>query len=136
MKINFILNGEDVTVDTNADTKLIDILRNIFALRETKLGCGCGMCGGCSVFLNGALVNACLVPAFKVRNNEVITIEGFLQTGECHDIISAIEKTGFQTCGFCTASKILVIESLITKNYLPDEKEILAAFQGNRCRCK
>ena len=77
MTIGFILNGEDVVAETGAAIRLVDILRNTFKLSGAKAGCYAGSCGACSVILNGYVAKACLVPAFKIRDSEIITIEGF-----------------------------------------------------------
>jgi carbon-monoxide dehydrogenase small subunit len=78
--ISFILNGEDVVVRTNAERRLIDILRGTFQLLGAKSGCNVGTCGGCSVIFNGLVVKSCLIPAFRIRGSEIITLEGFSQT--------------------------------------------------------
>jgi len=135
VKINFILNGEDVFVDTKAETRLIDILRENFNLLGAKAGCYTGNCGVCSILFNGDVVKSCLVPAFKIRGREIITIEGFSQTDEYQDIIFAFDEAGVENCGFCDAGKILAMEGLLGKNPQPAREEILLAFQGIRCRC-
>ena len=135
MTISFILNGEDVVVQTNAEIRLVDILRDTFNLMETKAGCYTGNCGACSIFLNGELVKACLIPAFKIRNSEIITIEGFSQTDEYQDILRAFTEAGVESCGFCNTGKILALEALLSRNLQPSKDEILDAFYGVRCRC-
>ena len=135
MTIGFILNGEDVVVYTEAEHRLIDILRQSFGLIGAKTGCFEGSCGLCSVILNGDIVKSCLIPAFKARGCEIITIEGFSQTDEYTDIIRGFEEAGIRNCGYCDASKILTAESLLIKNPRPAQKEILLAFNGIKCRC-
>ena len=135
MTIGFILNGEDVVVRTNAESRLVDILRNTFKLLGTKTGCSTGNCGACSIILNGDVAKSCLVPAFKIRNSEIITIEGFSQTDEYQDIIRALSEAGVENCGFCTTGKILAAEALLGRSLRPSKEEILATFQGSRCRC-
>jgi len=135
MTIGFILNGEDVVAHTDAANRLVDILRNAFNLSGTKAGCYCGNCGACSVILNGDVVKACLIPAFKIKDSEIITIEGFSQTDEYQDIISAFDEAGVDGCGFCDTGKILAIEAMLSRNPRPSREEILAGFHGIRCRC-
>ena len=135
MTIGFILNGEDVTADTDAASRLVDILRNTFNLSGTKMSCCCGNCGACSVIFNGYVAKACLIPAFKIREREVITIEGFSQTDEYQDIIRAFTEAEVESCGFCTTGKILTTEVLLNRNLRPSREEILAGFDGIRCRC-
>jgi len=135
MTVGFILNGEDVVVQTNAETRLVDILRDTFKLLGTKAGCYTGNCGSCSVIFNGDVIKSCLIPAFKISDSEIITIEGFSQTVEYSDIVNAFAQSGVENCGFCDAGKILAAEALLSKNLRPSKNEILAAFHGIRCRC-
>ena len=135
MTIGFILNGEDLVLETSAETRLVDILRNNFSLLGTKAGCYTGQCGSCSVIFNELVVKACLVPAFKVRNSEIVTIEGFSQTDEYQDIIRGFMETGLENCGFCNTGKIMTTEALLAKNRNPSREEILSAFKGIKCRC-
>ena len=135
MTIGFILNGEDVIIQTDAETRLVDILRKNFNLMGTKAGCNYGNCGACSIILNGLVIKSCLVPAFKIRDKEIITIEGFALTDEFLDIDSGFSEAGIETCGFCDTGKILATEALLGRNPQPSGEEILAAFQGIQCRC-
>jgi carbon-monoxide dehydrogenase small subunit len=135
MTIGFILNGEDVVVRAEADMRLINILRGHFGLLGAKTGCLAGKCGVCSVIFNGEVTKACLIPAFRIRESEVITIEGFSQTDEYQDIITGFLKTGLETCGFCRAGKVLSAEALLERKNRPSREEILGAFDGVRCRC-
>ena len=135
MTIGFILNGEDVVVDSYAETRLIDILRNNFRLLETKTGCYSGSCGACSVIYNGNVVKSCLIPAFKLHGSEIITIEGFSQTDEYMEIVYGYSEAGLENCGFCNTGKILAADALLGKNKSPTREEIIAAFKGIKCRC-
>ena len=135
MMIGFILNGEDVVVRTNAESRLVDILRDTFNLVGAKAGCYIGNCGACSILFNGDVAKSCLIPAFKIKDSEIITIEGFAQTDEYNEIIHAFAEAGIENCGFCNTGKILTTEALLGRNPRPAKDEILAAFQGIRCRC-
>jgi carbon-monoxide dehydrogenase small subunit len=135
MTVSFILNGEDVVVRCEANIRLIDILRVNFGLLGAKTGCLVGKCGVCTVILNGSVINACLVPAFRLRGGEVITIEGFSQTNEYHDIVEGFGRANLQNCGFCEAGVILNAEALLEKNERPSRQDILRSFSGIRCRC-
>ena len=145
MTIGFILNGDDLVLETNAENRLVDILRNDFGLLGTKTGCYSGRCGACLVIFkepgsdpaspSGIVVKSCLIPAFKVRNSEVITIEGFSQTDEYQDIVLGFNEAGLENCGFCNTGKILAIEALLGRNTNPSRDEILSAFNGIKCRC-
>ena len=135
MTLGFMLNGDDKVVQCEANVRLIDILRSNFGLMGAKAGCLSGKCGFCAVNLNGNVVHACLVPAFRLRGGEVITIEGFSQTVEGRDIIAGFAQANLQSCGFCDAGLILNAGALLEKNSRPSRKEILGAFRGIRCRC-
>jgi carbon-monoxide dehydrogenase small subunit len=135
MTIDFILNGEDVVIRTEADVRLIDILRDTFGMGGTRTGCLTGCCGACTVAFNGTITQSCLVPAFRIRGGEIITIEAFSQTDEYQDIAEGFSRTGHKTCGFCTTGKIWALESLLERNLQPNREEILLAFDGVRCRC-
>ncbi|MDR2501146.1 MAG: 2Fe-2S iron-sulfur cluster binding domain-containing protein [Treponema sp.] len=135
MTVNFILNGEDVSLQTEADARLIDLLRKNFTLPGAKAGCLSGNCGLCFVILNGKVVPSCLIPAFRVRGSEIITIEGFSQTDEYQDIIAGFQEAGVACCGYCDSAKILAAQALLERRSRPGREEILDAFSGIICRC-
>jgi carbon-monoxide dehydrogenase small subunit len=135
MTIGFILNGEDVVVRAEADTRLINILRGHFGLVGAKSGCLAGKCGACSIIFNGEVIKSCLIPAFRVRGSEIITIEGFSQTDEYQDILSGFLKAGLETCGFCRTGKIFAAAALLEQKNQLSREEILLGFDGIRCRC-
>jgi carbon-monoxide dehydrogenase small subunit len=135
MTINFILNGEDEEIHADADGRLLDILRETFKLLSAKTGCLSGRCGACFVILNSKVVPSCLVPAFRVRNSEIITIEGFSQTDEYQDIVAGFSRAGVECCGYCDSGKILAAGALLERIPRPSREEILSAFTGIRCRC-
>jgi carbon-monoxide dehydrogenase small subunit len=135
MTIKFILNGDDVTLDSGEDVRLVDILRNNFGLTGTKAGCLSGICGVCFVLFNGKAVPSCIIPAFNARGSEIITIEGFVQTNEYQDIAAGFARERVEFCGFCDAGRIFATEALLEKKPRPSREEILEAFSGIRCRC-
>jgi len=135
MTIGFILNGEDVAVETKAEYRLVDILRNSFRLTGTKAGCLNGRCGACSIILNGKVVKSCLIPVFQVRSSEIITIEGFSLTDEYQDIVHGFSEAGLENCGFCDTGRMLAAEALLSRNLRPIKEEILKAFFDIKCRC-
>jgi carbon-monoxide dehydrogenase small subunit len=135
MTIRFILNGDDVELQTEANIPLLALLRERFHLTSAKCGCLRGSCGVCSVFFNGSVCNACLIPAFKVRSSEIITFEGFSQTLEYHDLESGFLQSGVELCGYCNAGKYLAAEALLEQSLRPEKAEFFAAFRGIRCRC-
>jgi carbon-monoxide dehydrogenase small subunit len=133
--IGFILNGEDVVIRSEADVRLIDILRGYFGLLGAKAGCLTGKCGVCSVIFNGDVSQACLIPAFRIRGSEIITIEGFSQTDEYQDIMTGFTQAGLENCGYCKTGKILCAAALLERKERPNREEILAGFSGIKCRC-
>lgn len=135
MTIGFILNGEDVVIRCEADVRLVDILRGNFGLLGAKPGCLTGKCGGCTVIFNGRASQSCLIPAFRVRGSEIITIEGFAQTDEYQDIMTGFAEARLENCGYCATGKILVSEVLLERNARLSREEILSAFGGIKCRC-
>lgn len=135
MKLEFILNGEDEVVNSAAEARLVDILRNDFKLLGTKAGCHTGICSSCSIIFNGNVVKSCLIPAFKINGGEIITIEGFSQTDEYKDIVLGFSEAGLENCGYCSTAKILATQALLGRNHRPAKEEIPSAFYGIRCRC-
>ena len=135
MTIGFILNVEDVVIRGEADLRLIDILRGNFGLLGAKSGCLSGKCGVCSVIFNGKVSPACLIPAFRIRGSEIITIEGFSTTNEYQDIMTGFTQANMETCGYCATGKILTAEALLERKERPSRDEILAGFSGIKCRC-
>ncbi|MDR2808210.1 MAG: 2Fe-2S iron-sulfur cluster binding domain-containing protein [Spirochaetaceae bacterium] len=135
MVIEFILNNKRIVLDVNAEMRLIDLLRSSYKLTGAKLGCLSGVCGACIVLYNGEAVKSCLIPAFRIGGSTVVTIEGFAETDEYCDIVAGLTSTGMEGCLYCRAGKILTIESLLAKNSRPTRHEILAGFDGIKCRC-
>ncbi|MDR2136568.1 MAG: 2Fe-2S iron-sulfur cluster binding domain-containing protein [Treponema sp.] len=135
MTIGFILNGEDVVVRGGAELRLVDILRDSFALQGTKASCLTGCCGACTVIFNGLIVQSCLIPAFRVRGSEIITIDGFSQTVEYQDIVEGFSRAALWNCAICENGKILAAEALLERIPRPERQDILNAYSGIRCRC-
>ncbi|MDR2209992.1 MAG: 2Fe-2S iron-sulfur cluster binding domain-containing protein [Spirochaetaceae bacterium] len=135
MTIRFILNGEDMEINTEANQRLISILREHFNLTASKNGCLSGSCGVCTVIFNGAVSPSCLIPAFRIQESEIITLEGFSQTIEYQDIMAGFARAGVENCGYCDAGKVLTAELLLEQKIQPSRKDFIAAFRGIRCRC-
>jgi len=131
MTINFILNGEDVVVRTEAGVRLIDILRGNFGLFGAKSGCLTGQCGACSIIYNGQVTLSCLIPAFKIKGSEIVTIEGFSQTDEYEEILTGFRHVHLGNCGYCEAGKILCTEALLERNPNPSKRKYSTVFQGS-----
>jgi aerobic-type carbon monoxide dehydrogenase small subunit (CoxS/CutS family) len=135
MKIRLTVNGREVEAETDAQTRLLDLLREDFRLTGTKEGCGEGECGACTVLLDGRAVNSCLVLAPQVDGKDVLTIEGLANGAELHPIQRAYVEKGAVQCGFCTPGFIMSTYALLKANPAPTDEEILTALEGNLCRC-
>ncbi|MDD3109670.1 MAG: (2Fe-2S)-binding protein [Eubacteriales bacterium] len=133
--ISFVLNGKPASLRTDPLRRLLDILREDFALTGTKEGCGQGECGACAVLLDGQLVNSCLVPAIAVSGKQVLTIEGFRATPRYALLRACFEQAGAVQCGFCTPGMLMAAEALLRRNPAPTQDEIRTALSGNLCRC-
>ncbi len=133
--VSFILNGETVVIETSLSKRLLDVLREDFKLIGTKEGCGEGECGACVIFLDGELVNSCLLPMNSVMNKDVLTIEGFARTNRYQEIEDAFVEAGAVQCGFCTPGMVMATEYLLNKYNRPTEEQIQEGLSGNICRC-
>ncbi len=133
--IQFNLNGKAVSLKTDPMRRLLDVLRNDFKETGVKEGCGEGECGACSVFLNGKLVNSCLVAVGSITGMSVETIVHFRNTPAYQVIEQAFSDAGSVQCGFCTPGMVLAAYALLKKNPDPDETDIREAISGNLCRC-
>lgn len=135
MTIGFTLNGANVSVEAALNERLIFILREKFNLKGAKSACHSGLCGSCAVFFNGVIAPSCLIPAFNLQGANVLTIEGFAQTAEYRDICAGFESAGVENCGYCSAGKILVAESLLRSKQQLEREDIMLAYDSVKCRC-
>jgi len=135
VKIRFTVNGRPVERETDAETRLLDLLREDLALTGTKEGCGEGECGACTVLVDGRAVNSCLVLAPQVDGKSVLTIEGLAPGETLHPVQQAFVDKGGVQCGFCTPGFIMSTVALLQENPDPTDEEILTALEGNLCRC-
>ena len=129
------VNGRAVSVSSEEDRPLLDVLREDLGLTGAKYGCGEGECGACTVLVDGKAVHSCITSVGEVGNGEVLTIEGLAAEGELHPMQRAfIEKQGLQ-CGYCVPGQILSAVALLAEKKSPSREEIVAAMDGNICRC-
>ncbi len=135
MNIEFILNGSPVAVNVDPMQSLLHTLRGTLHSSATKEGCGEGECGACSVLLNGALVNACMLPVAQVAGSEVLTLEGLRETEKGRCVINALLEAKAVQCGFCSPGMVLALYALLQHNPQPDDIQIRTAISGNLCRC-
>lgn len=135
IKISFVLNDENVSIEVDPRKRLLDILREDFMLTGVKEGCSEGECGACTVIIDGKAVTSCLLLAPQVNGRRVTTIEGLKKNGELHPLQEAFIKAGAVQCGFCTPGMILAAKALLDKNPNPSREEIKTSISGNLCRC-
>jgi len=135
MKITFTVNGRVEERDVREDERLLDLIRDDLQLTGTKEGCGEGECGACTVLIDGKAIASCLVLAPQVDGKEILTVEGLAKGEELHPIQRAFVEKGAVQCGFCTPGFIMSTYALLTVNTDPSDEEIMAALEGNLCRC-
>ncbi|HYW69094.1 MAG TPA: (2Fe-2S)-binding protein [bacterium] len=135
MLVALTVNGEARQADVPSATTLVELLREHLALTGTKVGCGHGECGACTVLLDGEPVNSCLVFAAQCDGREVTTVEGLSRDGELDRIQNAFVDAGAVQCGFCTPGMIMSAAALLASNPAPSRNEIEEAVSGNLCRC-
>ena len=129
------VNGREHTLTVPARRLLIDMLRYDLELTGTKEGCSVGVCGLCTVLVNGKMVASCLNLAVLVDGQEVTTIEGIAEDGRLHPVQQAfIDYGGFQ-CGICTPGQVIAAKALLDENPEPSEEEVREWMTGNLCRC-
>lgn len=129
------VNGEPATLTAYPMERLLDVLREKLQLTGTKEGCGEGECGACSVFVNGEIVNSCLVPVAQAQGASIKTIEGIAGSDHLHAVQQAFIDYGGAQCGICTPGMVLAAVDLIERNPNPSETDIRTGLAGNLCRC-
>ncbi len=135
MKCTFTLNGKETTVEAGETTSLVRVLRDACGLVETREGCGEGQCGACLVFVDGNLVNSCLIPLFRVQGAEVDTIEGLRDRRLFTELQAAFDAKRVFECGFCSGGVLMAAYSLLLHARAPSDEAIRDALSGNRCKC-
>ena len=134
MAFTIKINGTDHTVDVDADTPLLWVLRDVLGMTGTKFGCGQALCGACTVHLDGVAVRSCQTAAKDATGKKITTIEG-LGGGKPHALQVAWEVEQVPQCGYCQSGQIMQAASLLAKNPDPTKQEIVAHMDGNLCRC-
>jgi aerobic-type carbon monoxide dehydrogenase small subunit (CoxS/CutS family) len=133
--IRFRLNGRQTALDTEEDRTLLWVLRTDLELTGTKYGCGAGICGACTVIVDGKTARSCQTPLKDVQGKEVTTIEGLARGSELHALQKAfIEHGGFQ-CGYCTSGMIMNAYGLLLAHPQPSHEAIVEGMEDNLCRC-
>ena len=134
-KIQFTLNNKPVSLEVDGDRKLLWVLRTDLAITGVKCGCGEGLCGTCTVLINGEAVPSCQVRMRDVHGVEVTTIEGLEKDGVLHPLQKAFHEHGAFQCGFCTPGMLMSAKALLDSNPDPSRDEIRLYMSGNLCRC-
>jgi carbon-monoxide dehydrogenase small subunit len=133
--IRMRVNGEEYTAEVPSQRLLIDCLRYDLGLTGTKEGCSVGVCGACTVVMDGALVSSCLTLALVADGKEITTVEGLARGGKLHPVQQAfIDYGGFQ-CGICTPGMVVAAKALLDENPHPSDDDIKNWMMGNLCRC-
>ena len=133
-KITLKVNGTSHTVDVDATTPLLYVLRNDLDLHGPRFGCGLGQCGACTVLINGAAAKSCVLPVGSVRS-EITTLEGLAKGGTLHPVQQAWIQEQVPQCGFCQNGQILTAKVLLDKNPNPTDEQIRKGMAGALCRC-
>jgi carbon-monoxide dehydrogenase small subunit len=135
IEIQCTVNEEPKTLRAFPMERLLDVLREQLQLTGTKEGCGEGECGACSVFINGEIVNSCLVPMAQVEDASIKTIEGIANADQLHAVQQAFIEYGGAQCGICTPGMVMAAVDLLQRNPNPSESDIRTGLAGNLCRC-
>jgi len=133
--INFKLNGAQVSADIKPHHNLVELLQGQFGLTGARESCGQGLCGCCTVLVNGSAVSGCLYLAARVDGAEVVTVESLDAVGRLNPVQEAFIETGAFQCGFCTPGFILMANQLLEAHPEPDDDLIRHYLSGNLCRC-
>lgn len=128
------INGRTLSVDAAADTPLLWVIREQLQMTGTKFGCGAGLCGACTVHVNGEAVRSCQTQLSEVAGKKITTIEGLSAKGD-HPLQKAWITEQVPQCGYCQSGQIMQAASLLSKNTNPTKEEVIAHMDGNLCRC-
>jgi aerobic carbon-monoxide dehydrogenase small subunit len=133
--ISLVVNGERVEANVLPRLNLADFLREHLELTGTHVGCEHGVCGACTVRVDGDIVRSCLMLAVQAHNTTVETIEGVSDSGEIADLQSAFRERNALQCGFCTPGMLMAAQDLLNQSPCPDREQIREHLSGNYCRC-
>ncbi len=133
--IEFTLNGKVVRTEDDPDTPLLWVVRDTFKLKGSKYGCGAGLCGACTMHIDGAATRTCVTPIRAVAGRAVTTIEGLGTPENMHPLQTAWVDFSVPQCGYCQSGQIMSAAALLASNPTPTEAEVDSAMAGNICRC-
>ena len=129
------INGEAITAEVDPSISLAQFLRDNLYLTGTKIGCGKGECGACTIIMDGKSVTSCIIPVLRAEGAVIQTIEGVAKNGKLHPLQEEFINQGAVQCGFCTPGMIMSAKALLDENPEPKKEEIREALGGNICRC-
>jgi isoquinoline 1-oxidoreductase alpha subunit len=135
MSYTINVNGAPQTVDVDGETPLLWVLRDTLDLKGSKFGCGMGLCGACTVHINGKAARSCITPVATVGSAQVTTIEGIGSTPVGKQVQDAWLKVDVMQCGYCQAGQIMAASALLAQKPQPTDRDIDDAMSGNLCRC-
>ena len=133
--LTMMVNGDEIDVAVTPNTTLLEVLRDDLGFTGVKEGCSEGVCGACTVLMNGAPIRSCLTLALEAEGASITTIEGLASHGQLHPVQQAFVDQGAVQCGFCTPGMILSSKALLDRSPHPTDDEIKTALAGNFCRC-
>jgi len=133
--LSFTINGDQMDVAVAPNATLLEVLRDQLGFYGVKEGCSEGVCGACTVLMDGLPIRSCITLALEAEGASITTIEGLALEGKLHPVQEAFVDSGAVQCGFCTPGMILSTKSLLDRNNQPTDNEIKTALAGNFCRC-
>ena len=129
------VNGKEQVVDFEPDTPLLWVIRDELKLKGTKFGCGKGLCGACTVHLNGSPIRSCITPVSAVENQNITTIEGIGTEENPHPLQASWAEFNVPQCGYCQSGQLMAASALLANNQSPTDADIDTAMASNICRC-
>lgn len=133
--LKLTLNGKSMSLDADPKMPLLYAIRDLAQLTGTKFGCGMGLCGACTIHLDGQPVRSCVTPVSAAEGKQITTIEGLSSEGSMHAVQKAWVDHKVPQCGFCQSGQMMSAAALLATNTAPSDAEIETAMQGNICRC-
>jgi carbon-monoxide dehydrogenase small subunit len=135
MNVSFLLNGNNVEIDTSPNISLVDALRTELGITSVKKGCELGECGVCTLLINDLPVTSCLILTPQVEGKHITTLEGLEKNSLMIDLREAFMENGAVQCGFCTPGMLISAYALLRDNPHPSDLEVKTGIEGNICRC-
>jgi carbon-monoxide dehydrogenase small subunit len=135
MIIDLVVNGKACRLNARSSDRLVDLLRRDLGLKSLLPDCLSGICGRCLIMLDGRLVHACMLPAFKARGATIFSFEGLAHTDDIREIEQALQDANATPCAFCRRAKVMAINDLLSRTALPDKNQILEQLDLVHCAC-